>query len=253
MTIELALTPDSRWGLDGRALATIARDAGFGAVGLPLSLADDATAATLAAAGLRCHELLALVLSRNEQATLRHAQALAQAADSVRAEWVLTTFAAPLTSTSSRTMARCAAMFAEVGAKVAVEFSPLGTVPTIPAALEVVGMVGADRAGVLIDAWHFFRGESTWGDLQGIPLELIAYVQFDDAPEAVSGDALDETMNRRVLPGHGTFDLDRLAATLLERGWQGLVSVEVLNQALRRESVPELARMACETTRRFWR
>ncbi len=253
MTIELALTPDSRWGLDGPALATIAGDAGFGAVGLPLAKADDATAATLAAKGLRCHELLALVLSRNEQATLRRAEALAEAADAVRAEWVLTTFGAPLTGGSSRTIARCAAMFAEVGAKMAVEFSPLGTVPTIPAALGVVGMVGADRAGILIDTWHFFRGDSTWGDLEGVPLELIAYVQFDDAPEAVSDDPLQETMNRRLLPGRGTFDLDRFVTTLLERGWQGLVSVEVLNQALPGGSVPEFARAAYETTDRYWR
>jgi len=253
MTIELALTPDSRWGLDALALATIAREAGFSAVGLGVPQANEAAAASLAANGVRCHELLALVLGRDEEANLRSAHELAEAADAVRAEWVLTTFRAPLTSDSAPGIARCAATVAEAGAKMAAEFSPLGQVTSIPAALAVVDAAGADRAGVIIDTWHFFRGDSTWENLKTVPLERIAYVQFDDAPEAVSDDAMDETMNRRVMPGDGGFELERFASILLERGWEGLVSVEVLSQDLRQLPVPEFARVAYETTARYWR
>jgi sugar phosphate isomerase/epimerase len=253
VTIELALTPDTRWGLDAPALAAVAREAGFSAVGLAAPQADEAAAASLAANGVRCHELLALVSGRDDEANLRHAQGLAAAADAVRAEWVLTTFGAPITSDSASTIARCAAIFAEAGARLAAEFSPLGSVTSIPAALAVVEAAGADRAGVLIDSWHFFRGDSTWEDLETVPLERIAYVQFDDAPEAVSDDALDETMNRRVMPGDGTFELERFASTLIKRGWQGLVSVEVLSRDLRQLPVGEFARLAYETTARYWR
>ncbi len=253
MTIELALTPDSRWGLDASALATLAREAGFSAVGLGVAQADEEAAASLAVNGVRCHELLAFILGRDEEANLRHARGLAEAADAVGAEWVLTTFGAPLTSDSARAIARFAAMFAEAGAKMAAEFSPLGKVTSIPTALAVVEAAGVDRAGVLIDSWHFFRGDSTWENLETVPLERIAYVQFDDAPEAVSDDALDETMNRRVMPGDGSFNLERFSSTLLERGWQGLVSVEVLSRDLRRLSVSEFARMAYKNTIRYWR
>jgi sugar phosphate isomerase/epimerase len=253
MTVELALTPDSRWGLDAPALAAIAKGAGFSAVGLGVSLADGAAAAALTANDIRCHELLALVLGRDDDANLRHAQALAEGAATVGAEWVLTTFGVPLTSDSAKAMARYAAMFAEAGAKMAAEFSPLGKVTSIPAALAVVEAAGADRAGVMIDTWHYFRGDSTWEDLETMPLERIAYVQFADAPKPASDDAMDETMNRRVMPGDGAFDLTRFASTLLERGWQGLVSVEVLSHDLRRLPVPEFARMAHETTARYWR
>jgi len=253
MPIELALTPDSRWGLDGSALAVIAREAGFSAVGVGVRQANDETAATLAINRIRCHELLAFVLGRDEAANLRHAQGLAEAADAVRAEWVLTTFGAPITRDSARAVAQFAAMFAEAGAKMAAEFSPLGSVTSIPAALMVVETAGFDRAGVLIDSWHFFRGDSTWEHLEAIPLERIAYVQFADALDPVSDDALDETINRRVMPGDGTFDLERFASTLLDRGWQGLTSVEVLNHDLRRTPVPEFARMAYEKTARYWR
>ena len=130
--MELALTPDSRWGLDAPALAGVAKRAGFAAVGLGVPLADEAAAAALTASGVRCHELLALVLGRDDDANLRQAQALAAGADAVGAEWVLTTFAVPLTSDSAKAMARYAAMFAEAGAKMAAEFSPLGKVTSIP-------------------------------------------------------------------------------------------------------------------------
>ena len=133
------------------------------------------------------------------------------------------------------------------------EFSPLGTVPSIPAALAVVEAAGVDRAGVVIDSWHFFRGESRWKDLEAVPLGRIAYVQFSDAPDARSDDLLDETMNRRVMPGNGGFELERFASTLLERGWEGLVSIEVLSRDLGRLPVAEFARLAYESTSPYWR
>ena len=110
-----------------------------------------------------------------------------------------------------------------------------------------------DRAGVVIDSWHFFRGESSWQDLETVPLSRIAYVQFSDATAAVSDDVLDETMNRRVMPGDGGFELDRFASTLLGRGWEGLVSVEVLSRDLGRLPVAEFARLAWESTSPYWR
>ena len=82
-----------------------------------------------------------------------------------------------------------------------------------------------------------------------MPLGRIAYVQFSDAPDARSDDLLDETMNRRVMPGNGGFELERFASTLLlERGWEGLVSIEVLSRDLGRLPVAEVRRLAYEST-----
>ena len=64
---------------------------------------------------------------------------------------------------------------------------------------------------------------------------------------------MDETLNRRAMPGDGDFELERFASTLLERGWQGLVSVEVLSRDLRQLPVDEFAGRAYETTARYWR
>lgn len=253
MNVEFALTPDARWDIDVAGLAAAAGDAGFSAVGMAGRRADAACAAALAAGGLRCHELLALVLTADHESTLRHARRLAEAAAVVNAQWVLTTFATPLNPESRPLIKRCAAIVAEAGAGMAVEFSPLGPVRSIPAALEVVKAAGVERPGVLIDAWHFFRGDSVWDQLEAIPLDRIAYVQFDDAPPPVSENGLYETMDRRVMPGDGTFELDRFASTLLDRGWAGVVSVEVLSAELRELPVPEFARRAYQATVPYWR
>jgi sugar phosphate isomerase/epimerase len=252
VSVELGLTPDARWDIDVAGLVAAAGSAGFSALGMAAARADAACAAALAAGGLRCHELLALVLSADEEATLRRARRLAEAAAAVSAQWVLTTFAAPLDRQTEPLVERCAAMFAEAGARMAVEFSPLGPVPSISAALAVADAAGPGRAGVVIDTWHFFRGGSAWDQLQRVPLDRIAYVQFCDAPVPVSEDGIHETMHRRVMPGDGTFQLDRFASILLDRGWAGLVGVEVLSAELRELPVPEFARRAYESTTRYW-
>jgi sugar phosphate isomerase/epimerase len=215
--------------------------------------ADAAAAAALAAVGLRCHELLALVVTPDEEATLSRARRLAEAAAVVTAQWVLTTFAATPGGETRPLIEACAAMFAEAGAGMAVEFSPLGPVTSISAALDVVKAAGAGRAGVMIDSWHFFRGDSTWEQLDRLPLDSIAYVQFSDALPPVSDDGMHETMHRRAMPGDGTFELDRFASTLLNRGWAGLVSAEVLSSELRELGVLEFARMAYRSTACYWR
>jgi sugar phosphate isomerase/epimerase len=251
MSVELGLTPDARWDIDVAGLVAAARGAGFSALGIAGRRADAACAAALAAGGLRCHELLALVVTADEEATLSRARRLAEGAAVVKARWVLTTFAAPLGTRPL--IERCAAMFAEAGAGMAVEFSPLGPVTSISAALDVVKAAGAGRAGVMIDSWHFFRGDSTWEQLERLPLHSIAYVQFCDGLPPVSEDGMHETMQRRAMPGDGTFELDRFASTLLDRGWAGLVSVEVLSAELRELPVPEFARRAYRSTARYWR
>lgn len=54
----------------------------------PAPRPDASCAALLAGAGLRCHELLALAVTADEEATLRHARRLAAAAAAVRTLWV---------------------------------------------------------------------------------------------------------------------------------------------------------------------
>ncbi|RBY83179.1 sugar phosphate isomerase/epimerase [Blastococcus sp. TF02A-26] len=253
MPVELALTPDSRW-TDGTAeLAAAVGAAGFAGLGLGADRASAPGAAeVLAGAGLRCSELLALLVSRNEERTLASASQLAAAAAAVGAPWVLTVPAAPPSAAAAALLGRCADVVAEAGARLAVEFSPLGVVTSIPAARELIAAADPGRTAVMVDTWHFTRGDSTWADLEQIPLEEIAYLQFSDALAPVGDDGFDETMNRRVWPGEGTFELERFASVLRDRDWSGTVSVEVLNADLARLPVAEFARAAYTSTAPYW-
>src|SRR5687768_5756840 len=130
MAVELALTPDGQWDIDAGGLVESAQQAGFTALGLAANRADAVAAGAYQRAGLRGHELLALVVSDDEGATVSFAERLADAASVVGAEWVLTTFRTALNRVTAKIIDRCASMFADAGAGMAVEFSPLGAVPS---------------------------------------------------------------------------------------------------------------------------
>ena len=138
MTVALAITPDVRWdaGTDELIVATAA--AGFDALGIIAERAGADAAASYRAAGLGCHELLALLLGDDERDALAATERLADAAAAMGATWVLTAFLAPLSSRTETVIERCASTFAAAGAGMAVEFSPLGPVSTIPQALEIL-------------------------------------------------------------------------------------------------------------------
>jgi sugar phosphate isomerase/epimerase len=62
-----------------------------------------------------------------------------------------------------------------------------------------------------------------------------------------------ESLHRRALPGEGVLELRRFAATLLDRGWDGTVSVEVLSAQLRALPVDVLVGRLYATTAPYWR
>jgi sugar phosphate isomerase/epimerase len=251
--VELGLTADPRWEIETSGLVNVAREAGFSTLGIGADRVDADAARAFQSAGVGCHELVALVVSDDETTMLTSAERLASAASVVGARWIITAFLGSNYGVgTAKLIRRCADMFNEVGAGMAVEFLSYGPVTSISQGLEVVDVVGIDRAAVLIDSWHFFFGGSTWEELQEVPLERIAYVHFDDALPPLSDDLLGETGHRRAVPGDGIIELDRFASTLLERGWHGLVSAEVLSRELRALPMLEIARRIHEASARYW-
>jgi sugar phosphate isomerase/epimerase len=251
--VQLALTPDGRWGYPTAELVSAAGAAGFNAVGINADRVDEAAVASYRSAGLLCHEVLALIVGDDETATLTAARRLADAAGAMRATWVLTVFTAPVSATE-QLIRDCAAIIADAGAAMAVEFSPLGPVSSINAGMDAVRAASrGGRAGLMIDSWHFCFGESTWHELAAVPLDDIAYVQFTDALVPESRERLvRETLHRRALPGQGVLDLHRFAATLRDNGYDGIVSVEVLSAALRELPVDALVERLHDATAPYW-
>ena len=250
--MELALTPDTRRPVDTVTLAEATRAAGFVALGMVSGRYESDADAILADVGLRCHELLGLQIADDGDATIAMAERLARDAADLHSPWVLTTFRTPLRDDADQVITRCAAICADAGAGLALEFSPLGPVSTIADSLEIVSIAGPARTGIVIDSWNFCFGPSTWQDLEQVPLERVAYLQFADALAPVGGVNMDEAMMRRALPGEGILELDRFATTLRDRGWDGVVSMQVLSDELRTLPVEEYARRVHDSATRYW-
>jgi sugar phosphate isomerase/epimerase len=243
-----------------RYLGAVA-DAGFPCVSLGLEQMGAAgehpdvtekVADLVRSAGLACPDVYAMLIGSDDAAARDAATKFAGIAEALGARHVLTLLRAPVSTESLDRLARCAEVVSRAGASLAIEFAPTRVLDSIPGALAAVEHIGPDRAGVLIDSWHFFRGPSTWEDLESIALDRIAYVQFADALDDESGDFMTETTQRRAWPGEGTLDLSRFATTLTARSWDGVVSAEVLSDAYRRLDVEDFTRRAFETTSRFW-
>ncbi|MEU0932699.1 TIM barrel protein [Embleya sp. NPDC005971] len=241
-------------------LLAAVHDAGFTAIGLDVfsvlgygrPLAE--LAAEVAAAGLRCPEMLGFVVDADEAAALAGARQVAEACAAFGADFALGMVMLAPDARCADLFARCAEIIAQAGARAAVEFLPFTPVATIADARTLVAHAGTANSGVLVDAWHFFQGADTWATLDALPVAEIAYVQIDDHPELLppGADFYTECMSRRVFPGEGVFELGTFRDALLTKGYDGLVSVEVINPGLVGLGAAPYARTARAAVARHW-
>ena len=200
--------------------------------------------------GVRCYEIAALMVGTDDAEA--QAEQIAAYASVLRPEWVLTNVMAPVDDGVRDEFVRCAAVLADAGARLAVEYLPWTPVASAAVAFDLVASVPATGARVLPDVWHHFRGPDTWAELDALPLDAIAYVQFSDALPMTSDDIVDETVSRRVFPGEGEFDLDTYCEHMRAKGFDGVVSIEVLSAAMRDMDVREFTRRAFAAASRYW-
>lgn len=200
--------------------------------------------------GVRCYEIAALMVGTEDAEA--QAEQIAGYASVLQPEWVLTNVMAPVDDTVRDEFARCAAILAPTGARLAVEYLPWTPVPSVTSAYDLVSSVPDAHAAVLPDVWHHFRGPDTWAELDALPLDAIAYVQFSDALPMTSDDIVDETVSRRVFPGDGEFDLEAYCAHLRAKGFDGVVSIEVLSAAMRDMDPAEFTRRAFTAAQHYW-
>lgn len=140
----------------------------------------------------------------------------------------------------------------EHGTRVAIETMPFSAIATVPMGAEIVAAAGHPAAGLLVDAWHVFRAGTTLDDLRaGLPPEMIFGVELDDAAAEVIGTLFDDTVERRLLCGEGSFDLSGLVALLRELGFDGPWGVEILSTSFRALPVDAALKLASESVLRL--
>lgn len=131
------------------------------------------------------------------------------------------------------------AAFAERAAKHSLtadlEFMPWTKVPHLNYARDIVEAAGASNGGVLIDALHYDRSETSLADVSALPTRMINYVQLCDG--LADYDKSDEGLIRiargeRLFPGEGDIDLTQLVLAVPDTVQ---LSIEVPHLVLARE------------------
>ncbi len=138
---------------------------------------------------------------------------------------------------------------AEHGLGVHLEFLPWSRIGDITSAHEVARLAGRPNGGVMLDSWHFFRGNPDFEALGGVSGSLITGIQLNDAPLAPEADLMDASMTARQLPGEGECPLTALLATLDRIGAVAPRGVEVFSDDLRRLDPIEIGRRAGDAVR----
>jgi 2-keto-myo-inositol isomerase len=115
---------------------------------------------------------------------------------------------------------------------------------SLDTALGLVDAAGEPNIGVCLDVFHYYKGPSKADDLAGLTRENLAFVQISDVagvPRELMTDA------DRVMPGDGEFRYDAVFAALKRIGYDGPVSLELMNPVLwgmKPTQVAELGLMA---------
>jgi sugar phosphate isomerase/epimerase len=131
------------------------------------------------------------------------------------------------------------------GTRVAIETMPFSAIATVPMGAEIVAAAGHPAAGLLVDAWHVFRADTSLAELRAaLRPEMIFGVELDDASPEVVGPLFEDTVDRRLLCGDGCFDLTALVATLRDLGFDGPWGVEILSTSYRALPVDHALKLA---------
>lgn len=116
----------------------------------------------------------------------------------------------------------------EVGTKIALEPVAPGRIATPAEGLALIEASGASNAGLCIDVWHIARAGIPYAELEAVPGDRIAAVEVCDATLAQQGSWLDDTVDRRLPPGAGEFDVPAFVRAITAAGYDGIWGVEVL-------------------------
>ncbi|MEI4485969.1 TIM barrel protein [Frigidibacter sp. MR17.14] len=112
------------------------------------------------------------------------------------------------------------------------EFMPWTRVPNLSTARAIVEAAGAANGGVLVDALHFDRSDSTLEEIAALPPSRVNYIQLCDGPDPwdpSDAELIRVARGERLLPGLGGIDL----AGVVRAAPPGVtVSVEIPHRAL---------------------
>jgi sugar phosphate isomerase/epimerase len=135
------------------------------------------------------------------------------------------------------------------GVRLALEFRGAATFcSSLDTALSLVEASGEPNVGVNLDVFHYYTGPSKFDDLAGLTPANLAFVQVCDVagvPRELATDA------DRVFPGEGDFRLDPIVQHLRRIGYDGYVSLELMNPTVWQAKPSQVAELGWSSLRRL--
>ena len=135
---------------------------------------------------------------------------------------------------------------------VSITFEPIGhrvfSIRKALDGLDIVKEVKNHHIALIIDTFNFYVGENVLDDLREVPLDRIAFVHFHDAEDVPLDRITDE---HRVFPGEGVIDLEGFYKILSDKGYQGALSVELIDPKLWKKPAKEIVKKAWESLQKY--
>ena len=144
--------------------------------------------------------------------------------------------------------ARLCEVMQPLGLTADLEFMPWTAVPHARAALRIVRNAGSPaNAGILVDALHAGRSDTSLDDIRALPRSLLHYAQICDGAAGrhfSTEDMIHTARCARLLPGAGSIDLNGLFSALPA---DLPVSVEVIHLEMEQAHSPDAWAALCRT------
>jgi len=124
-------------------------------------------------------------------------------------------------------LAQAAEQAGAAGVRLALEFQAQATLANnLQSAASLVAEIGSPHLGLCFDVFHYYVGPSKFEDLGYLSLENLFHLQLCDLSGVPRELATDSD---RILPGDGDFALLPILEVLRQIGYDGCVSVELMN------------------------
>ncbi|HWB11730.1 MAG TPA: sugar phosphate isomerase/epimerase [Pirellulales bacterium] len=144
-------------------------------------------------------------------------------------------------------LTQAAARAGEQGIRLALEFQASATFGNnLQTAAALVSETGSPHLGICLDVFHFYAGPSKAEDLAYLTPENLFHVQLADVagvPREFASDA------DRILPGDGDFQLQPIVDALRAMGYEGYVSLELMNPQIWRVPARQLGEVGMTALR----
>lgn len=132
----------------------------------------------------------------------------------------------------------------EIGVQLAIEPLPFSSnVATIYDGARLLEALGNPQVGLCIDIWHLFRTATPYTEIPRVLTgDQIFVIELDDGTAEPVGSLWDDTIDRRLSPGRGAFDVPAFIRAVDETGYDGYWGVEIIGAEHRARPIAQSLR-----------